>query len=251
MTVIRIGDRFKNRQGDEVVVIFYESARKVTIEYQDEWRYVSTLEASNLRKGNFRNPNRRSIFGIGYLGVGRHRSSDEGSKTTKKYLAWHSMLVRCYDDNYIEKHPSYKDCYVCDDWHNFQNFSDWWEEQPNAPLSGYDLDKDLMVLGNKVYSPTTCSFVPQEINKLLCDRMRFRGDLPQGVCKHGKRFKSSISIDGVKTHIGVYSTPEEAYENYEKEKIRYVKEKARVHREILHPKVYENLMNWDLVGLTV
>ena len=45
----------------------------------------------------------------------------------------------------------------------------------------YHLDKDILVKGNKVYSPETCCFVPQEINSLLVTSVRSRGDQPIGV----------------------------------------------------------------------
>jgi hypothetical protein len=43
------------------------------------------------------------------------------------------------------------------------------------------LDKDILYKGNKIYSPDTCVFVPQEINALFVKNDANRGDLPIGV----------------------------------------------------------------------
>lgn len=84
-------------------------------------------------------------------------------KVTQKmcpyYRTWKSMLRRCYDLNYERK--TYKDCSVCEEWHLFSNFKAWMEKQN---YQGLHLDKDVLVKGNKVYSPDTCVFIPNEIN---------------------------------------------------------------------------------------
>lgn len=67
--------------------------------------------------------------------------------------------------------PSYKDVVTCERWKSFQNFSEdiksltgysLWKES----YSGYeyDLDKDIKVKGNKVYSKETCMFVSRKEN---------------------------------------------------------------------------------------
>jgi hypothetical protein len=43
-------------------------------------------------------------------------------------------------------------------------------------------------------------------------------DLPIGVCAHGKRFRSSISINSKRKHLGVFNTPHEAHEAYLKKR---------------------------------
>ncbi len=82
------------------------------------------------------------------------------------YRAWSGMLRRGYSAQYKEKHPTYKDVTVCKEWHLFSNFKKWMEEQP---WEGMCLDKDLLVKGNKEYSPSTCAFVPNRVNTLLID----------------------------------------------------------------------------------
>ena len=38
------------------------------------------------------------------------------------YVVWIRILTRCYDRKYHTKQPTYKDCYICDEWKLFSNF---------------------------------------------------------------------------------------------------------------------------------
>lgn len=63
---------------------------------------------------------------------------------------------------YLPKNkPTYEGCTVCDEWLYFSNFKKWFDENY---IEGFQLDKDIIIRGNKVYSPQTCCFVPKEIN---------------------------------------------------------------------------------------
>lgn len=77
---------------------------------------------------------------------------------------WRNMLARCYDEHNRNKYPTYAECSVCDEWHIFSNFLNWYKE--NNPY-GFELDKDILHKDNKVYSPDTCCFVPKAINVLV------------------------------------------------------------------------------------
>lgn len=78
------------------------------------------------------------------------------------------MLRRCYDKQFQERQPTYKGCIVCEEWYNFQNFAKWFDEN-YYEIEGEKiaLDKDLLKLNNKIYSPSTCCFLPQRINVSL------------------------------------------------------------------------------------
>ncbi len=99
-----------------------------------------------------------------------------------------------------------------------------------------------------MYSPETCSLVPQELNKLLTDRKAARGKYPQGVTldKHSGRFMVRISIDGRNKNIGRFSSPEVAHKVYREAKESYVKVKAKQWRDRIAPEVFEALMSWTL-----
>ena len=69
------------------------------------------------------------------------------------------MIDRCYSDKYHEKRPSYRNCEVCEEWQDFQVFAEWYDNNHPDDGGNYHLDKEIMVDGNRVYSPHTCMFV--------------------------------------------------------------------------------------------
>lgn len=135
----------------------------------------------------------------------------------KAYDKWHSMMRRCYSEKALARDKTYIGCSVCEEWHNYDVFYKWFEKNY---IEGYDLDKDLLENGNKIYSAKTCCFVPHSINSLLLASNASRGKYPIGVNYHKKsgRFVSQISINGNRVHIGLFKTPEEAFEAYKAKK---------------------------------
>jgi hypothetical protein len=121
------------------------------------------------------------------------------------YRTWQDMIKRCYSDKCQKIQTTYLDCSVCDEWLIFSNFKKWME---NKDFEGKQIDKDLKVQGNKVYSPNACMFVSGAINSLLLDCAATRGIYPQGVifskCK-GK-YRANVSFSGENKHIGYYTT---------------------------------------------
>lgn len=94
------------------------------------------------------------------------------------YSAWYRMFDRCYGDTYRLRSPSYRDCYVAESWHKFSVFREWMASQD---WEGNQLDKDLLMHGNKVYSADSCVFVSPQVNRFLTDRTADRGLYPLGV----------------------------------------------------------------------
>lgn len=92
------------------------------------------------------------------------------------YVAWQAMKRRCCADEYKVKNPTYGSVTCCKEWLYFSNFKTWMEQQP---WEGMDLDKDILVKGNLVYSPETCRFVPHAINSVFRDTTQ--GEFPIGV----------------------------------------------------------------------
>lgn len=101
-----------------------------------------------------------------------------GGKHLKYYRVWVSMLRRCYSEKYHLSMPTYIGCSVCDEWKTLSVFKKWHDANY---VKGFHLDKDLLVEGNKVYSPETCIYASPTINVLLTDHRRARGKYPQGV----------------------------------------------------------------------
>lgn len=177
------------------------------------------------------------------LGVGINDMRGQcGMKETKK--AWYAMLNRCYNP-LSNRAAAYKNCSVCDEWLTFSNFKRWFDEHH---VEGYELDKDILVKGNRVYGPGTCCFVPPRINILLINRRNHRGDLPLGVSHNNRRFASQYSRYGENVHLGTFDTPEEAFQTYKIAKEAYIKEVAQgsYDKGEITEKVYQALMNWQI-----
>ena len=164
----------------------------------------------------------------------------------KCYSVWRNMIFRCYSKKCKIIHPTYLDCYTCKEWHLFSNFKIWFLCNY---IEGYELDKDILIKGNKLYSPDTCCFVPNEINALFTKRQNGRGDLPIGVSYSPKKDKYISYVNngfGNRTHLGTFSNPEEAFAAYKKAKEEWIKEVANKWRDKLKPNVYEALMNYQV-----
>lgn len=246
MSKIKAGQVFATKEGGSVVVLEYRGCNEILIQHQDSHEYICVAQAKELRVGGIKNPFYPSVYGVGYVGVGQYRVS-VGGKHMRPYVVWKSMMSRAYCKNFQKSNQTYTGCSVAKVWHNYQKFAAWYEKQPNAYLDGFDLDKDLIVFGNRVYSPKACSLVPRAVNALLTDSRKARGDLPQGVSRRGKKYQVRMGIDGKHTYIGIRSTPEEASELYRSEKAKQVKIVAEQYKNALHSKVYKNLMEWELI----
>ena len=75
-----------------------------------------------------------TVYGIGCLGIGDYKARKESKGMTKEYVMWTNMLSRCYGQPYQDNpinSARYAECTVCEEWHNFQNFAKWCNEQPN------------------------------------------------------------------------------------------------------------------------
>lgn len=143
--------------------------------------------------------------------------------TCQFYARWHNMLRRCYSDNFMVIRPAYKDCYVCKEWLTFSNFKSWMIKQD---WEGKELDKDLKLINNKCYSPETCVFVSQSLNKFFTDRRALMGKHPQGVHLFKGKYQSAISFNGKTKYLGMHNTVNEAEIEYLKCKIGFSKQIA-------------------------
>ena len=135
------------------------------------------------------------------------------------YQRWCSMLQRAYSESYHKQRPSYIDVTVCKQWHYFSNFKKWMQSQE---WEGLALDKDLILPGNKKYSPKRCVFVSRELNNLLTYN---RSEVPGVNFSVGTgRYRAQIREQGRKIYLGEYDTPEDASKAYVTAKVKMLKE---------------------------
>ena len=137
----------------------------------------------------------------------------------KYYAAWRDMLTRCYSKKLLESYPTYIGTSVCSEWLSATAFKKWMDQQD---WSGKCLDKDIIVPGNKLYSPDTCAFVLPTTNSFVTARDACRGDYPIGVNLYKRTGKYRAQCGNLSTgkneHLGLFSTPEDAHEAWRKRK---------------------------------
>ena len=81
-----------------------------------------------------------------------------------------------------------------------------------------ELDKDILFKGNKIYSPSTCIYVPHRINSLFTKSDSARGDYPIGVTYHKRDcvYESKLSYLNKygkkdRIYLGRFNNPLEAF----------------------------------------
>ena len=251
----RTGEKRLNNFGSKMVIASYRTKRDIDVYFpQYNWT-AKNLNYDNFKRGNIKCPYEPRIYGIGYLGEGKYKIHDKNGKLTKCYKVWHSMLERCYDSKYKEKHLTYKNCKVCDEWLCFQNFAEWYYNN-YYEIEGRKmmLDKDILHKGNKVYSPENCVFVPNNINTLFIKNDKSRGEYPIGVSynKRDKKFSAQCSIYNFEEnkkeykYLGYYETPEQAFNSYKQFKENYIKQIADCYKDRIPTKLYDALYNYEV-----
>lgn len=136
---------------------------------------------------------------------------------TRGACLWRRLQARVKPGGAFQvKHPTYVG--TTSHFNNFDEFMNWATAAP-----GYDgkdefgrvycLDKDILVPGNKVYSPEQCCFVPNSLNMVLTDTAAKRGAWPLGVTYHksSQKFRSICKSKGRDVYLGSFSDPASAH----------------------------------------
>lgn len=244
-TKIKVGDTYPTNEGYEIEVLEYHAYNRVKVRFNTEFPSEKYAAVKEIIKGNIRNPYHPTVRGIGFWGVGPHRSRSQDGTLVKEYMHWTSMLNRCYTDQYKKRFPTYANCSVDEQWHNYQEFAEWcnWQVGFNE---GYVLDKDILVRGNKIYSPETCVLVPAELNSLVVTQVKPGKDVPAGISfQNGcKKYIVSCAIDGKNKNLGRYDCPEEAFSVYKEFKENLIRERAEKYKDKMDIRAYRALTNY-------
>lgn len=231
----------------EYHIVELVKGKKAVVEFSNTgYRCLNTIR--NITTLSVKDPMLPIICGVGYIGIRRGKNSSPSKSPA--YRTWHNMIKRCYDPSIHEGHPTYKECLVCEEWHCFATFEEWFNKA--CRYEDWCLDKDILVKGNKIYSPETCCFVPNEINTLFTKRQKHRGKTPIGVhyCKPQRRFKECYKAFLTKGkengYIGTFATPEEAFNAYKVAKEAWIKEVADKWKDQLDPKVYKAMCEYQV-----
>ena len=251
----RLGTIKNNKEslgGYKMKIVEYNGKDDITVEFQDEYNAKVHTGYNNFKKGDVKNPYHPSVYRVGYLGQGKYNAY-KNKKQTDAYNIWQRMLQRCYDPYTINKYLTYIDCYVCEEWHCFQNFAEWFYKHKYECNDRLCLDKDVLIKGNKIYSPKTCVLVPQRINNLFVKSDAIRGEYLIGVHwdKNANKFISQCSTldkNGKKKmkYLGLYDNEYEAFLSYKRFKEKYIKQIANEYKDIIPQKLYDAMYRYEV-----
>lgn len=195
-----------------------------------------------------------------YNTKGKHKTRvPPGNVKTKACQLWENIKNRC---EYLPKMDEvrfgkYAGADACEEWKDFQNFAQWFEDVQASGYyqQGWQLDKDLLVKGNKIYAPEFCVFLPEEVNKSLNIKGRNRGELPLGMsyvedsqgrkthivaefrCKY-KEFTARAYLPADQVEIG--------FSIYKKAREKYINFLAEKYKEKLDPMAYDALKGYEV-----
>ncbi len=239
-----VGKVCKSKSSGDFKVLKYNDSGNVVIQFL-ETGYEASARLNHVRNGNVKDTYVPSVCGVGILGA-KYQSTINGVNT-KEYKLWCHMLERCYSNTYKKKYPTYEGCEASENFKSYEYFYEWCHNQIGFGVKGWQLDKDLLIKGNKVYSETTCVFLPQEINTVLVKREASRGEYLIGVCWHKKDKAFAAQVNkGKPEHLGYFNTEIEAFDAYKVAKESFIKEQANKWKSQIDIRAYDALMNYQV-----
>ena len=251
-TIDKTGEKNYNTFGSEMIIIKYRTNKDIDVYFPEyDWTFKG-VTYQHFKNGLIKCPYEKRTFGVGYLGEGEYKTKENG-KLTRVYETWCNMIRRCYDEKIHKKRPTYKDCSASEEFHNFQNFG-MWDKDNYYKIEGEQmcLDKDILVKGNKIYSPETCIFVPNTINLLFIKNDNKRGKSLIGTSPFKGKYVAQCRIINPETgkskneYLGRYETQEEAFKVYKYYKERNIKEIADYYKEQIPQILYNTLYNYEV-----
>ena len=239
-----VGKIFKSRSSGDYEVTRYENSKKIHIKFL-ETGYETITAKNHIDSGRIKDRLKPTLYCVGI--VGEMAVVKDGVKI-KEYDLWKDMFFRCYSNSFKNKCSTYKDCVLSDNFKYFSYFKVWCSRQVGFNQEGWQLDKDILIKGNKIYSEDTCCFVPKEINMLFVKSNTRRGVYPIGVSyrKDRNKYRAMISNGNTSQFIGHFNTPEEAFYAYKGVKEAYIKDVANKWKDQIDARVYEALMNYQV-----
>lgn len=159
------------------------------------------------------------------------------------YKIWRNILTCCGSPKY----PTYLKCEICVAWLNFKNFYSWYKENYyTVNDEKMCVNKDILVKGNKLYSPKTCCIVPETINMLFSNRKHYCGELPVGVTFKDSKYMAKFKRNGHDFYLGCHDNVNDAFTNYKYAKEYYIKTVAKKYHAWIPQRVYDALMNYKI-----
>lgn len=188
-------------------------------------------------------------------GWGQRKKVDEQALWTVSGVAWNNIKLRCSKQDYNAKlNPTYADC--TNEFEGFQQFANWHMQQVGYG-QGYHVDADILRVGHKKYSESTCLLVPPALNIFLQGHggKSKVGTYPQGVYltnnkqalrvqiytnDSGYKFLGTFALDDLQTAQQVYKAAKDMA-------CKEWLEKLKRGDFLVDYRVIEYLENWEFV----
>ena len=135
------------------------------------------------------------------------------------YRKWVDMIRR----GYTPHRACYNGVTVNPIWHRFSNFKKWMQQQPYWSDENMELDKDILIEGNREYGPDTCLFVPRKVNNFFKSSTNHASGVKYRKNKK-KAWEARFGVGG--KCLGYFSSKEEAKLAYLNAKIKAGEELA-------------------------
>lgn len=235
--IVLENNTFTNNRGEYFSVLEYLGSNRYLIKFESNG-YICIARGDRIREGRPENPFTPIFKGVGYMGSGKYNSGGVGREA---YLRWSAIWRRIQEPDLF---PSYADCSLDPDWHNFQNFAEWYYNTPYN-RKDWQIDKDILVPGNRVYSADTCVMVPDEINQFFTSKVGIKAPY-RGVTKdrHGK-FVANLRNEFGKHRLGYFENPEDAYQCYCEAKDIEASRLAQKWKSEIDPRLYDRLVSFN------
>jgi hypothetical protein len=194
-----------------------------------------------------------SVYNIGTNGV-----PCKSLGNTIIYEAWSGMKRRCTDEKYKKRQPTYVDVDASSEFKDFTKFHDWWYKQAGHSIPDIQLDKDLLIKGNKIYSPETCLLIPSFVNVFLVKSDATRGGCPIGIDRQGtykdggNKYRARVSdynpVTGEtsRKHLGCFRNELDAFHAYKSAKEAIAKKYAAYLTGKVDDRVITALLNFKV-----
>ena len=74
----RLGEINISNEGCKMMIIEYKNKNNIIIEFQDGYKAKIHTDYTTFKRGEIKNPFYPSVYGVGYLGEGKYKASENG-----------------------------------------------------------------------------------------------------------------------------------------------------------------------------
>ena len=247
MSNIYLNKTYTNKQGLNYKIVHYNTYYDIIVMFDSG--YIKSATMKEVKRNAIKDKLSPSVYGVGIVGI-RYNTKVDG-KHAIEYGTWKNMLRRCYSEKCRHKFQSYDDCTVSENFKKYSYFYEWVNKQVGFNSVDdmgniFQLDKDLLSKGNKIYSENTCVFLPLEINIALVIKDSEHKKFHVGVRKNRNKYEVICCINSKSTYLGIYNTEIEAFNAYKQAKESYLKELATKWKDKIDTRAYNALMEYQV-----